>query len=239
MGSFCGADGYGVIHPSTINAMVLQCCIASSSHSESAYKFDAMALVPTMDLMMSCKTAEAVAQTIVQWNQGEKKTESLDMIRPPGAEGDPASLISDTWHINAQQEIQMLLGGEPFRQWTGGFRYYDADDRLQGRQRVAEKLSAGLFISLTRHMASMATHTGAHLRAYHFIRHQSVLGLRGSEAITLQEVKEMVEKVVEWKWVSSAPFTDYEKYFSGAGGLGMVVHDFRGRKKLKALWDVT
>ena len=64
MGSFCGADGYGLIHPNMISAAVLQCCIASSQESPnegaraSSFKFDAMALAPNMDLLMSCKDAE-------------------------------------------------------------------------------------------------------------------------------------------------------------------------------------
>ena len=78
MGSFCGADGYGLIHPNTISAAVLQCCIASSQETPNHFKFDAMALVPNMDLLMSCKDAERVAQTmhngmvghqeLIRWN---------------------------------------------------------------------------------------------------------------------------------------------------------------------------
>ena len=65
MGSFCGADGYGLTHPNTISAAVLQCCIASSQETTNHFKFDAMVLAPNMDLLMSCKDAERVAQTIV------------------------------------------------------------------------------------------------------------------------------------------------------------------------------
>ena len=73
MGSFCGADGYGLIHPNMISAAVLQCCIASSQESPNHFKFDAMALAPNMDLLMSCKDAERVAQTIAQWNSGTQE----------------------------------------------------------------------------------------------------------------------------------------------------------------------
>ena len=70
MGSFCGADGYGLIHPNVISAAVLQCCIASSQESPNHSKFDAMALAPNLDLLMSCKDAERVSQTIAHWNCG-------------------------------------------------------------------------------------------------------------------------------------------------------------------------
>ena len=39
MVSFCGADGYGLIHPNTINAAVLQCCVASSKESRECRSF--------------------------------------------------------------------------------------------------------------------------------------------------------------------------------------------------------
>ena len=89
MGAFCVADGYGLIHPNMISAAVLQCCVASSQESpnegaRSSFSFDAMALAPNMDLLMSCKDAERVAQTIAHWNCGKPRTERLELIRPPG-----------------------------------------------------------------------------------------------------------------------------------------------------------
>ena len=83
-GSFCGADGYGLIHPNLISAAVLQCCIASSQESTNHFKFDAMALAPNMDLLMSCKDAERIAQTIVQWNCGHTRTDKMELTKPPG-----------------------------------------------------------------------------------------------------------------------------------------------------------
>ena len=38
MGSFCGADGYGLIHPNMISAAVLQCCIAYSQETPNHFK---------------------------------------------------------------------------------------------------------------------------------------------------------------------------------------------------------
>ena len=117
-------------------------------------------------------------------------------------------------------------------------RYYDASDRLIDRQRIIEGLQAteaGLFT----HMSILVTQMGANLRAYHFLCNQAISGYRRDEKIDLLEVKELVEKVVEWKWVNPGPYSRYEKYFPEDGDLGMVVDDFKGRARLKAFWDVT
>ena len=57
---------------------------ASSSESKSPFRFDAMTLAPNMDLMMSCTDAEKIAQTIVLWNGGGRRTERLEPIKLPG-----------------------------------------------------------------------------------------------------------------------------------------------------------
>ena len=45
-----------------------------------------MALAPNMDLLMSCKDAERVAQTIAQWNGGASRTDKMESIQPPGGD---------------------------------------------------------------------------------------------------------------------------------------------------------
>ena len=109
MGSFCGADGYGLIHPKTIGAAVLQCCIASSQESPNHFKFDAMALVPNMDLLMSCKDAERVAQTIAQWNSGASRTDKMELIQPPGGNMSPGSVGTEEWNVHVRKEATMVF----------------------------------------------------------------------------------------------------------------------------------
>ena len=118
MGSFCGADGYGLIHPNMISAAVLQCCIASSQESPNHFKFDAMALAPNMDLLMSCKDAERVAQTIAHWNCGKPRTEKLELIHPPGGNMSPEDVGTSDWNVHVQKEAQMVFRYKSFRHWT-------------------------------------------------------------------------------------------------------------------------
>ena len=66
--------------------------------------------------------------------------------------------------------------------------------------------------SLFPHMAILVTQMGANFRAYQFLRNQEILGLKKVEKITLLEVKEVIDQIVEWKWVSPAPLSSCEKY---------------------------
>ena len=84
------------------------------------------------------------------------------------------------------------------------------------------------------------TQMGANLRAFHFLRNQELLGMKPVEKITLLQVKEQIDQIVEWKWVKPAPISAYLKYLPSAGGdMSAILSDFRGRKRLKVLWDVT
>ena len=81
---------------------------------------------------------------------------------------------------------------------------------------------------------------GANLRAYHFLRNQELLGMKQVKKITLLQVKEVIDHIVEWKWVNPAPISSYLKYLPSAGGdMTAITADFKGRKRLKVLWDVT
>ena len=232
MGSFCGADGYGLIQPNTINAAVLQCCIASSKESPHHFKFDAMALTPNLDLMMSCKDAERVAQTIVQWNGGASRTDKLEKIKPPGADMPTGSVGTEDWNVH-------VFSQQAFRHWAANRRNYGESDRRVDREKIGEVLKASE-ASLFLHVSILVTQMGANLRAYHFLHNQEILGLKKVERITLLEVKEVLDQIVEWKWVNPAPLSQYEKYLPASGGdLNMTANDFKGRKRLKVLWEVT
>ena len=81
---------------------------------------------------------------------------------------------------------------------------------------------------------------GANLRAYHYLRNQELLGMKSVEKITLLQVKEVIDKVVDSKWVNPASISSYLKYLPSAGGdLRGITEDFKGKKRLRVLWDVT
>ena len=238
MGSFCGADGYGLIHPNMISAAVLQCCIASTQESPNHFKFDAMALAPNMDLLMSCKDAERVAQTIAQWNCGKTRTDKMELIKPPGGNM-PKDVGTPDWNVHVRSEVGSVFNYPAFRHWTSTTVAYNQDQRRIDRDGVVNILKA-TEDSLFSHMAILNTQMGANLRAYHFLRNQELLGMKSVKKITLLEVKEVLDQIVEWKWVSPKSISSYSKYLPSQGGnLNAIVSDFKGRKRVKALWDVT
>ena len=239
MGSFCGADGYGLIHPNMISAAVLQCCIASSQESPNHFKFDAMALAPNMDLLMSCKDAERVAQTIAHWNCGKPRTEKLELIHPPGGNMSPKDVGTSDWNVHVQKEAQMVFRYKSFRHWTSTTVRYNQEQRRVDREGVVNLLKA-TENSLFTHMAILTTQMGANLRAYHYLRNQELVGMKSVEKITLLQVKEVIDKVVDSKWLDPAAISAYLKYLPSAGGdLKAITEDFKGRKRLRVLWDVT
>ena len=55
--------------------------------------------------------------------------------------------------------------------------------------------------SLFTHMAVLNTQMGANLRAFPFLRNQELLGMK-SVGSPFWEVKEVIDRIVEWKRVS-------------------------------------
>ena len=241
MGSFCGADGYGLIHPNMISASVLQCCLASSQEADESnmFRFDAMALAPNMDLLMSCKDAEKVAQTIAQWNCGSSRTPKLELIHPPGGTMPLKDVGSRDWNNNVRKEVESVFKQKPFRHWTPTIEEYNQEQRRKDREGVAKMLKAtenSLFI----HMAVLNTQMGANLRAYHYLRNQELLGMKKVEKITLLQVKEVIDKVIDSKWLNPPAATEYAKYLPSTGGnMDAILDKFKGKKRLRVLWDVT
>ena len=166
---------------------------------------------------MSCKDAERVAQTIVQWNGGASRTDNLELIKPPGADMPTGSAGPEDWNVHVRKDTSLVFSQKPFRQWTTTTVSYQGKHRCSDRDRVGE-VSKASEASLFPHMAILVTQMGANLRAYQFLRNQEILGLKKVEKITLLEVKEVIDQIVEWKWVNPAPLSSYEKYSPASGG---------------------
>ena len=64
------------------------------------------------------------------------------------------------------------------------------------------------------------------------------MGFRKNEPITLAEVKEVIPLVIKQGWLAPASRETYNKYLSG-GNTNLLIEDFKGKGRLKALWDIT
>ena len=122
-----------------------------------------MALAPNMDLLMSCKDAEKVAQTIAQWNCGKPRTPKLELMHPPGGTMPLKDVGSKDWNNNVQKEVDSVFKHKPFRHWTPTTDDYNQEQRRKDREGVANMLKA-TENSLFTHMAVLNTQMGANLR---------------------------------------------------------------------------
>ena len=163
----------------------------------------------------------------------------MELIQPPGGNLPSGSVGTEDWNVHVRKEATMVFSYKSFRHWTSTRTTYTEGQRRIDRDTVINALKASE-ASLFPHMAMLSTQMGANLRAYHFLRNQEILGMKPVERITLLEVKEVLDHIGEWKWVSPAPVSTYLKHLpSCEGDLKAITKDFRGRKRLKALWDVT
>ena len=252
MGSFCGTYGYGIIHPNVINAAVMQMSYASS-HAEPTSRdratepdpqetpgkakasFDMMSIAPNFDLLLEACIAEETAKTIVRFDIGMAITLDRSPIKTPGAsankKGTPEAIL---------KEAEIMLSANRFGIWMAcpfGDRVNNPDMRCKARLDLAcwPRNDEGAF---ARIMSRMIPHMGAHIRAYHFLCFQAQIGYRGSEQISLNEVAEVITLVLQQGWFKPAPRSDYDKYLSG-GNLHLLANDFKGKARLRALWDIT
>ena len=252
MGSFCGTYGYGIIHPNVINASVVQMSYASShaepSSSDRATEpdpeeaperarasFDMMSIAPKFDLLLEACIAEETAKTIVRFDIGMAITLDRSPIKTPGAtankKGSPEAIL---------KEAEIMLSAHRFGIWMScpfGDKVNTPDMRCKARLDLAcwARKDEGAF---ARIMSRMIPHMGAHIRAYHFLCFQAQIGYRGSEQISLDEVAEVIDLVIQQGWFKPAPRSDYDKYLSG-GNLHLITKEFKGKARLRALWDIT
>ena len=135
MGSSCGAYGYGLMHPSTINAAVAQLSFASSHsdaethwatpwdpHPQSKPEqerapFDMMSLANNFDLLLESYTAKA----IVSWALGPIMSFDRSPVRAPGSgertKGTAEEILKD---------IEVMSRIPRFGRWMGTT---DVDDK--------------------------------------------------------------------------------------------------------------
>ena len=171
-----------------------QCCNAVLHRHKNhpiISKLIAMALAPNLDLLMSCKDVERVAQTVAQWNCGKPRTDKMELIKPPGGNM-PRDVGTPDWNAHVRNEAGSVFGYQSFRHWTSTTTRYSEDQRRVDRDCVVSILKA-TEDSLFTHMAILNTQMGANLRAYHFLRNQELLGMKPVERITLLEVKEVID----------------------------------------------
>ena len=255
-GSFCGTYGYGIIHPSLINASVIQMSYASSHPDISTYSppergaqepdperapetaratFDMMSVAPNFDLLLEACTPEEMAKTIVRFDMGMLITLDRSLIKTPGSTGNKKGSPEVM-----QKEIDVMLMADKFGRWMASpFRDNINTPDLRCRARMdLGKYPRKDENSLAKLMSRIIPHMGAHIRAYHFLCFQTQIGYRDTEKITLNEVSEVIPMIIEQGWLNPRLRGDYDEYLSG-GNLHLITKGFKAKSRMRALWDVT
>ena len=256
MGSFCGSYGYGLIHPNLINSCVLQMSYASShpdigrypstacptgehaqpnTPEEERASFDMMSIAPNFDLLLEACVAEDMAKTIVRSDIGVRVTLDRSPIKTPGSTGKKKG-TSDA----VLKQVDVMLASKRFGRWMAepfGDNVNTPDLRCRARMDLGkhERKNEN---SLAKLMSRIITHMGAHIRAYRFLCFQTQLGYRQNDPITLDEVSEVIPMIIQQVWLTPRPRSDYEEYLTG-GNLHKIAKGFKGKSKLRALWDIT
>ena len=194
-----------------------------------------LSIAPNFDLLLEACIAEETAKTIVSFDIGMAITLDRSPIKTPGAtankKGSPDDIL---------REAEVMLSAHRFGIWMAcpfGDNVNNPDMRCKARLDLAcfARKDEGAFAKI---MSRMIPHMGAHIRAYHYLCFQAQTGYRGSEQITLDEVAEVITSVIQQGWLKPAPRSDYDKYLSG-GNLHLIADDFKGKGRLRALWDIT
>ena len=256
MGSFCGSYGYGIIHPNLINACVMQVSYASShadpmspapsgrasgepdpekAPEKLRASFDMMSIAPNFDLLLEACTAEEMAKVMVSSDIGMTVTLDRSPIKTPGSTGNKKGSPDAV-----RKEIDLMLTSGRFGRWMAdpfGDNVNTPDLRCRARMDVGKHARKNEN-SLAKLMSRIIPHMGAHIRAYHFLCFQTQVGYRPNEPITLEEVSEVIPMIIQQGWLKPSPRGDYEEYLSG-GNLHLITKGFKGKSKLRALWDIT
>ena len=259
MGSFCGTHAYGVSHPNLINASVMQLSYVSTLADDPAHgrsskaapcepdpekapeqktTVDMLSIAPNFDLQLEACIAEETAKTIVTFDLKPPITMNRSPIRAPGStverKGSPEDILTEITTMFTKWRVSGWATspeGDPM----------DSDRRCRDRMDLACKESTKDRKdehALARIMSRLIPHMGAHIRAYHFLCFQTQIGYRDNEQITLNEVAEVIPMIIQQGWLKPRPRGDYDKYLSG-GNLHLITKDFKGKGRLRALWDIT
>ena len=164
-----------------------------------------------------------------------KVTLDRSPIKAPGStanrKGSPEEIL---------KEVDVMLKSNRFGRWMAspfGDNYTTPDSRCKARLDLVQYARKDEN-ALAKLMSRIIPHMGAHLRAYHFLCFQTQIGYRNNVQITLSEVAEVIPMIIKQGWLKPRPRSDYDKYLMG-GNLHLITKDFKGKGRLRALWDIT
>ena len=218
VGSYIGSPGFGLIHPTTITAAVLQNAgFQYDEHNpESPMRFDAISLAPNFDIPTGKYRMLGVAGMITDWELCDCPEEVCLVCIPPEdlSFDDLINFKHVPIPLVQRESMDKKLHEEAF-----GIAYRHSEDQL-----------------LAFHMAPMLSDMGTNVRA---ILYQHALSRAGLDTNplrdTLTNLEPVINQVIDHSWLSKV---DYEQIKEYIGDHPSLAENYPVRRFRQLLWDV-
>ena len=216
MGSYLGSPGFGLIHPTTITAAVLQDAgfLYEPDNSQNPMRFDTISLAPNFDVPTGRNRMADIVSLITQWSLYEPPEEDSLVCIPPED-------LSFTDFIN--------LRYVPVVQRESWDREVHRNAFRTATQYSEDQL-------LAHHMTPMLGHMGTYVRA---ILYQHALSRAGLDTTPLRDVltklAPIINQVIEHAWLSKVDFDQIKEH---VGDYPALAEKYPVRRFRQLLWDV-
>ena len=218
VGSYIGSPGFGLIHPNTITAAVLQNAgfVREDENVDNPMKFDAISLAPNFDIPTGRYRMMALSGMITDWEMYEAPTEEHMVYIPP--EDLTAEDLFDFQNVPVRFAYQEHISPQLHEEAYDIARKYSEDQLL------------------TRHMAPMLSDMGSNLRA---MLYQHALSRAGLDATPLRDMLAKLDSVInhaiDHSWLNEVDYDLIKKY---VGDHPSLAEHNSVRKFRQLLWDV-
>ena len=218
VGSYIGSPGFGLIHPNTITAAVLQNAgfVREDDDPDNPMKFDAFSLAPNFDIPIGRYRMMALNGMITDWELYESQQEETLVCIPP-EDLTPQDLFDF-------QNVPVKLS---YRDHLSPQLHQEAFD-------IAKKHTEDQLLSC--HMAPMLADMGTNLRA---MLYQHALSRAGLDTTPLRDMltklDSVVDQVIAHSWLNEVDYDQIKQY---VGDHPSLAEKYPVRKFRQLLWDV-
>ena len=218
VGSYIGSPGFGLIHPNTITAAVLQNAgfVREDDNPDNPMRFDAFSLAPNFDIPTGRYRMMALNGMITDWELYESQQEETLVCIPP-EDLTPQDLFDF-------QNVPVKLS---YRDHLSPQLHQEAFD-------IAKKYTEDQLLSC--HMAPMLADMGTNLRA---MLYQHALSRAGLDTTPLRDMltklDSVVDQVIAHSWLNEVDYDQIKQY---VGDHPSLAEKYPVRKFRQLLWDV-
>ena len=218
VGSYVGSPGFGLIHPNTITAAVLQNAgfVREDDNSNNPMRFDAISLAPNFDIPTGRCRMMAVSSMITDWELYDCPPEEQLVCIPP-EDLTPMDLF----------DFQNVPVGSTYQDQLSLQLHRDAFE-------VAKKYTEDQLLSYN--MVPMLSDMGTNLRAMLYQHALSRVGLDTNPLRDmLTKLDLIVEQAIAHSWLNKVDYQQIKQYI---GDHPSLAENYPVRKFRQLIWDV-